>query len=266
MSRLIDKIRRAPWVLKQPLTRVPESNLAKISDLFIWRHSEDWKTSFELLNISGLFGENESYLVEILFFDMNGKVFFTHKINIEKCNRQILNISKILTEDFKGLIIGKYGTFAIFHSKTPKIVVQLKSFITERGYISYKYKNAPLYSYTHGNLDAIEKTNNTVTSIGGISFLPRKYCLQYQLLPNFEYDIALTNPCSSARKVVIKVISFNNQTIVDSLQVLIKPKASFVHSVKDLSTPSRVVIYSKMIMARPIVFTKQGGNMDVFHG
>ncbi len=48
-----------------------------------------------------------------------------------------------------------YGTFSIFHSHTPKEVTELGSFLTERGYVSYCYKGAPLRSYVHGNLDAI---------------------------------------------------------------------------------------------------------------
>ena len=63
----------------------------------------------------------------------------------------------------------------------PKIVTKLKSFIAERGYISYNYKKSALSSYVHGNLDAIEKSNNTLSPLGGVSFLHREYCLQHQL-------------------------------------------------------------------------------------
>ena len=266
VNRLMNKIKRVPWVFKQPLTRLPHNNLAKISDLFVWRCCKDWQTSFELLNLTNLFGETDDCQAEVYFFNIQGEVFHSQTVELNKGDRQILNISEVLTDNFQVSVIGEFGTFAIFHSRTPKIVTKLKSFIAERGYISYNYKKSALSSYVHGNLDAIEKSNNTLSPLGGVSFLHREYCLQYQFLPNFEYDIVLTNPCLKVQNVTLKILSFTGNKVINILQESIKPKGSFVYHIKNLSTHSRMIVHSKMIMARPVIFATKGNNMDVFHG
>ena len=94
----------------------------------------------------------------------------------------------------------------------------------------------------HGNLDAIDKSNSTLSPLGGVSFLPREYCLQYQFLPNFEYDIVLTNPCLKVQNMNIRIVSFSTNKVINVSQVSIMPKGSFVYHIKNLSTPKQNVL------------------------
>ena len=171
-----------------------------------------------------------------------------------------LNISKLLSE-LKNLP-SNYGTFCIFHKEIPNSVLKLQSFITERGYISYQYKNAPLRSYVHGNLDAID---DSLTPLGGSSFFNRQYNLQYLLMADKKYELALINTSSTNKKIKFEIVEFGNGIQIKE-SITLKPKQVFVSLIKDLSNPSRLIVESKMIMARPIVFCFSDDNMDVFHG
>ena len=266
MKNFIKRVGRASWTFKQSLTAVPKDKQTKISDLFVWRHNDVWKTSFELLNTAYLFGEYGVFQVDIVFFDTRGCVFFEKTIDLSNGDRQTLNISEILENNFKSGVIGGFGTFSVFHNNTPEIAIKLNSFVAERGYVSYRYKDSLLASYVHGNLDAIGKNDQGYVSLGSVSLLKRDYNLQYQLISDCEYDIVLTNPCSKPQKVTIRIFSFNHGRLIEVHHAKINSKAVIVHTLKKISESCRVSIESRMIMARPVVFIKKGGNMDVFHG
>ena len=266
MKNFIKRVGRAPWTFKQSLTAVPKDKQTKISDLFVWRHNDDWKTSFELLNIAYLFGEYGAFQVDIVFFDTNGNVFFEKTIDLLNGDRQTLNISEILENNFKAGVVGGFGTFSVFHHNTPEIVIKLNSFVAERGYVSYRYKDSLLVSYVHGNFDAIGKIDQSYISLGNVSLLTRDYNLQYQLLPGCDYDVALTNSCSKPQKVTIRTFSFNDGKIIGIFHTKINSRAVIVYTLRDLPESCRISIESKMIMARPVVFINKDENMDVFHG
>ncbi|MDC0239178.1 hypothetical protein OAK82_02240 [Candidatus Thioglobus sp.] len=260
ISNLLRKAKKAPWVLSQPLTNKPSDPLAVISDLFIWRDHQEWNTYFELLDLSSLFGDNDEHQVDIVFFDDNGNQFHQQSVELNGLHRQVLEISKLLSA--LDQLPCDYGTFSIFHQKVPDSVLSLESFIAERGYVSYQYKNTPLRSYVHGNLDAID---DSLMPLCGSSLLGRLYNLQYLLEPNKSYEIALTNASSVNKKTIFQVVDYNGIKQIEKCTTL-KPKQVFVFSIEDLSIVSRLIIKSKMIMARPVVFCFNNDNMDVFHG
>ncbi len=268
MNNLAQKIKKAPWVIKQPLTKVPSYNKAKISDLFIWRYDNNWQTFFELLDIASLFGDSSKHKVDIIFFNNHGKQIHKQQFKLNANKRNVLDISSILTSIKDIKTMGNFGLFCIFHNKTPDIITKLGSFITERGYISYQYKNAALRSFVHGNFDAISNTNNNINLelLSGNSFLVRKYNLQYLLLPNINYEIAFVNTSSKNKKITINIISLNNQKTIKTKGITIAPRASFIFVSGQITTNCRLVIKSKIIMARPVIFCFNNDKMDVFHG
>ena len=150
----------------------------------------------------------------------------------------------------------------ILHKKIPNSVLKLQSFIAERGYVSYQYKNAPLRSYVHGNLDAID---DSLAPLSGSSFLNRQYNLQYLLEMGKAYEIALVNASSKNKKVEFKVIDFNASIWMEKF-INLKPKQVFILPIKDIPNPSHLIIKSKIIMARPVIFSFNNDKMDVFHG
>ena len=180
-----------------------------------------------------------------------------------KLEKQILKISSIID---KVKSTGNIGTFAVFHSKIPNSIAQLNSWITERGYIGFQYKNAPLKSYVHGNYDAIAKTNNAFQLLGGVSFLYRKYQLQYLFLPKNNYEVVIVNPCSKVIRIKIQVISMKNGVILNTQVAKVNPRVPFIFLIEDIIDPCKIVIKSRLVMARPIVFSYNNNKGDVFHG
>jgi hypothetical protein len=260
ISNLLRKVKKAPWVLAQPLTKKPNNPQSVISDLFVWRCHQDWKTYFELLDLASLFGDEGQHQVDIVFFDSNGENFHQKSIELSGLYRQVLDISKLLST-LKQLP-SDYGTFCVLHKKIPNSVLKLQSFIAERGYVSYQYKNAPLRSYVHGNLDAID---DSLAPLSGSSFLNRQYNLQYLLEMGKAYEIALVNASSKNKKVEFKVIDFNASIWMEKF-INLKPKQVFILPIKDIPNPSHLIIKNKIIMARPVVFSFDNNKMDVFHG
>ena len=260
ISNLLRKAKKAPWVLNQPLTNKPSDSLAVISDLFIWRDHQEWNTYFELLDVASLFGDNDEHQVDIVFFDDNGNQFHQQSVELNGLHRQVLEISKLLSA--LDQLPCDYGTFSIFHQKIPDSVLSLESFISERGYVSYQYKNTPLRSYVHGNLDAID---DSLALLSGSSFLNRQYNLQYLLEMGKAYEIALVNASSKNKKVEFKVVDFNDSVLMEKC-ITLKPKQVFILPIKDISNPSHLIIKNKIIMARPVVFSFDNDKMDVFHG
>jgi len=260
MSNLLKKVKKIPWILGQRLTKKPRSSQSAISDLFIWRCNQDWDTYFELLDLASLFGEKGNHQVDIVFFDNNGDKFHQQIIELNGLCRKVLDISKLLS--VLSQLPSEYGTFCIFHKTIPNSILKFQSFIAERGYASYQQKNSPLRSYVHGNLDAID---DSLTPLSGSSFLKRTYNLQYLLETNKDYEIFLINANLKSKKINFTIVGFDNSIRMNE-NIIIKSKQVFLLPIKNLSSPSRLIIESKIVMARPVIYSFQGNDVNVFHG
>lgn len=156
MKQQIERARRALWTFRQPLTRIPRQKSATVSDLFMWRNSATWRTYFELIDVCGLFvdqSESRERAATLLVFDHTGVLIHEGRMDLLPNRRRTIDLST-----FTASSDSEYGTFCIFHSRTPEAVSSWGSFIAERGYVSYRYRDAPLRSYVHGNLDAVALT------------------------------------------------------------------------------------------------------------
>ena len=101
--------------------------------------------------------------VTLIFLDKDGALFHKKRVEAICCQRQTLELSSFIPESQ-----GAYGTFCVFHSITPDVVTSLGSYIAERGYVSYRYKENPLRAYVHGNLDAVAMPpGRTLLQLGG---------------------------------------------------------------------------------------------------
>ena len=67
LNNFVKRIKRAPWVLGQELTKKPVNKQSVISDLFVWRCNKDWDTYFELIDIAALFGNDSQHYIDIVF-------------------------------------------------------------------------------------------------------------------------------------------------------------------------------------------------------
>jgi hypothetical protein len=263
MKHYIEKLRRATWSYKQPLTHMPLVLDAPVSDLFVWRNSDEWETFFELTDLPALFAgrDNPGSTVTLIFFDTMGRICKEQIVQIQPVCRQTLSISEII-----GSAHGSVGTFSVFHTHTPQVLHALGSNLTERGYVSYRYRGAPLRAYVHGNLDAIARlSDKSLQLLGGQSIMRREYNLQHALAPLSNYELFIVNPTPKRQRIVCQTLSINDKKI-DAQVADLLPRGTHLFNVVPAQANQRVVISSHLIMARPLVFQIQDQRMDVFHG
>ena len=263
MNRHIERLRRAAWSYKQPLTHVPAASGATVSDLFVWRLSSEWETFFELTDMPSLFAsaEGKQAKVMLLFFDASGQLILEKMVETQPNRRNTLAISDIV-----GSGHGESGTFGFFHSHTPLSLCAFGSHLAERGYVGYRYRNAPLRAYVHGNLDAIARMpDQSLQLLGGRSFLGREYNLQHSLASNSVYHFGIANPTTQTQRIVCRTL-YADGKLCNSQSVDLASKGCHLFKVTPERAQQRIVIRSRLVMARPLVFRIQNQKMDVFHG
>ena len=118
---------------------------------------------------------------------------------------------------------------------------------------------------TGRKIRAFNVIDDGLALLSGSSFLNRQYNLQYLLEMGKAYEIALVNTSSKNKKVEFKVVDFNDSVLMEKC-ITLKPKQVFILPIKDVPNPGQLVIKSKIIMARPVVFCFDNDKMDVFHG
>lgn len=263
MRQHLERVRRGLWTFRQPLTHAPSSARASVSDLFVWRHSPQWHTHFELIDICGLFETGDAPReARIFLFDQLGRQCGETRVPVPANTRRTFDLSELTAR-----CGGEMGTFCVFHD-TPPAVAEWGSFLAERGYVSYRYRDAPLRSYAHGNLDAVAlNPDRGIQALGSGSFRAREYRLQHALTGPAVYEFALVNPTDHAQRVSCRIQSAHGAARVEALQATLAPLGCHVFRVEvDASRPARAVIESHLVMARPLVFRIQNGSADVFHG
>ena len=250
--------------LAEGLTRVPAVKESVISDLFIWRKTDEWRTFFELLDINKLINPNYQDIgnnyATFVFYDHTGGEIGRQKVPV-KPGRQTVDVSSMLSDGCKG-----WGTYACFHGKIPEAVSESGSFIAERGYSGYEWKNIGSRGYVHGNLDAIAMSTKGIEMLGTSWKDKLIYQLQHELTGPATYEFALVNPTQKKQKVefVTKNIF---QNIESHQETTLSSRASIVKRVElQEGEKLQFAIQSKMYMARPVVFRLQSHSMDVFHG
>jgi hypothetical protein len=261
--RTIERIRRAIWTWRQPLTIKPTDSDSSVSDLFVWRSSEEWQTFFELIDIASLFEENQNpRYVTLVIFNDNGIFIKEKKVILSPNKRQTLDVSAAI-----GRSHGEVGTFAVFHSAKLSIMTELGSHLAERGYISYLYRDAPIRAYVHGNLDAVaQRSDRSIELLGGCSFFNREYRLQHELQSSDLYELGMVNPTSVRQRCSIKFISIESGKITEENLDLPSGGTKLVALPENQPCSVRVVIQSKFVMGRPLVFRINNHKLDVFHG
>jgi len=264
MKLSFNRLRRVPWTFRQPLTRIPDYN-SSISDLFLWRRGEDWSTVFELINMPGIItGDIEAESpVELQAFDSAGKSIVIKKFNLQGAFRHQIEFDELFKD-----IDGQYGTFAIFHEAIPAQLQESGSFLAERGYTGYRFQQAPIFNYAHGNLDAVARELNGNTSrLESDSMLPRSYVLQYEFNPDGQNELALVNASSKGKKITFYVESMASGRVLAEFAELIPAGGCVLKNLHQVAEESfRIRIRSRLVMARPLIFVGNEHYRDAFHG
>ena len=251
--------------IPKKITLKPKSLKAVISDLFPIRNDSDWKTEFELLNVPGLIkGDNNTKIdhsVTLYFFDDNGNLLGNKHVFMNSTGRQTINLSEFLKNE-----LSEAKTFALFHDYDDYILLGSGSFLAERGYTGYEYKNSGVKGYVHGNLDAVALSGTQVQPLGNKSYIARTYTVQHQLIGPAKYEFIFTNPTSN--EVVIKpLLSGTGNNWVAQKYFRIPSLGARLYSI-DLNKENtyKVKFKSRLYLGRPVVFRTCNESMDVFHG
>ena len=266
MTAFIQRLRRVTWTYRQALTHMPSVAGAPVSDLFVWKRSPEWRTFFDLTNMPGLYDDGldskSGQKCCVRIFDSTGRQVAEHQYVPPLHGKKLLDISGLVsgTED-------PIGTFGVFHSHTPESASRLGCHLAERGYVSYRFRDAPLRSYVHGNLDAVSlNAAGGIEFLGGAGFRMREYRLQCELaVPGF-YEITIVNPTGRTQKIVCKVLLTSDGRQTGSETVCLPAGGCHIFNVKPVGQSSRVVIVSRLVMARPLIFHIENQRLDVLHG
>lgn len=268
MNRLMARAKRAIWTYRQPLTRIPQKAAAPVSDLFLWRKGTAWKTYFELTDMAGLYDAGAdtapagSRRTSIRLFDAAGRPIGQHEVEAPRFRRQQVDISALAAQCSDDV-----GSFCVFHAETPSSVAQLGSHLAERGYVSYRYGDAPLRAYVHGNLDAISLgPDGGLEFLAGASLLEREYRLQHELAGAATYELAVVNPSAKPCEIRCDVRQATDGSKVETLTARLSPGGSHLFRIVPDGIAKRVVIRSHLVMARPLIFRIEDQKLDVLHG
>jgi hypothetical protein len=264
MKRFFRKAKFAIFVPKG-ITKVPTSEKAVISDLFLLRNDLNWKTEFELLNVRGLIEGNNKVQpgdeATIWFFDEDGIKVGEKQIVIPDVGRFTIKFAEFVDAKFRSA-----KTFAVFHTKVPSVEVLERSYLAERGYTGYEYLGVGLKGYVHGNLDAAALADNKLEMLGNAGLLRRRYTVQHELTGPAEYEFFFTNPTPKAQKIVGYTRAVNGKfTKFGKLKLKSRGSGKFQVKVPAGET-SRFQIKSRLYLGRPVVFRVADQTMDVFHG
>lgn len=261
---LYRKFKFALWIPKK-ITRIPHYPGASISDLFPLRNDLDWKTYFELLDITGLVSGDNSRGVEkkarFVFFDKDGKQLGERLENMSSNGRKTIS----LDENFDSRTRFA-ASFSVFHDLKGLVSDIGSSFVAERGYTGYQLGNSDMRGYVHGNLDALAYEGGIVETLGNSGFVSRIYCVQHPLRGPARYEFFISNPTSRSVKVKIELRSSNMEWKCAQRLVLPSKGSRFFQIDKSEQTPSFVRIRSRLYLGRPVVFRITESGFDVFHG
>ena len=267
IKTIYKKLKRGLWTYKQPLSAKPKSLHNPVSDLFVWRQSNKWKTYFDLYDIGSFYSQmvkNKEVNAKIVFFNQAGKKIKEHTVKLKINQNSCIEISSFLKGEKDC-----YGTFAVFHSNIPDNFIEHKSYLTERGFVSYKNNNNQLRHYVHGNSDAISISNNISYLLGVSSILERDYKLQFNLTNTENYEFIVINYTNKQQKVLFKFLDVATDKEISVKKYFINPNGCCLCNF-DINYIGnfRLVISSKLVMARPFVFRFGIKNnfCDVFHG
>lgn len=237
----------------------PEIKKTSISDFFYFNVSNIFDTKLMLFNLSShvLPEIKQKERVKLFFYDDKGT-------NIAK-SEFTLNYQEtieILISDFVSNTQGSFFAFHIFNDFGD--LLKNHSYISERGYVAYKFKNS-LWSFMHGNHNAAYlDNNNNIHSILARSYLKKNYYSpQVSFLDQDEFELVFNNPTNETN--ILEIIEKDeNRKIIKRKNLEINSFGTKVY--RSQNKVNNIEIGSSLILNRPIIIKKYNENIDIFHG
>lgn len=224
------------------------SNNLSVSDAFLWRTDNGYKTKFKYTDILDLFYKIKNSRVELHFYSKNNELLKIDKIN----NLQLSNELEITDKYLNN--IQDYGVFYIYHFVDYKLPIDNKNIISNRCYLGYS-QNENIYSFVHGNTLAkftnIDSKAKTFTDIVKTSIFTNHYYTIQKYFENFDNnELFFSNPTSKIIKIYL------NKEIYK-----LKPGCSQI-----VNTKMKIITFkSNCLFLRPTVFSYKNGFVDVHH-
>ena len=156
----ISIILRNNFHIKEVNMNFKDYKCLSVSDCFLWRTDNNFKTVFKFSDILKVFQNINNSKVEIFFYSKDNK--FLKKIHIQN-----LEFSNEITIDEDFLNIKDYGNFYIYHFTNNQKISD--NIIANRCYLGFSQNNN-LSSFVHGNTFAKSKNINSKKKI------LKKYC------------------------------------------------------------------------------------------
>jgi len=247
---LITKIRNYTGIRPVALNNNNLTNNCTISDAFIWRTDNNFKTYFKYTDLLKLFFNKENSKIIVNFYDKKHNLIK----QINNKNIELSNTIEINKDFLKGL--EDYGVFYIFH----QLDEEINSSIRNSCYTGFSL-NDELPSFVHGNCPTLhmpiknynESDDKQTKDIVGLSlFQNKKYKIQNYFKNLSKLEIFLQNPTS--KKIKIKINNFSFE---------LNAKCSIIHDTSKLNT---IEIVSNCYFLRPIIFCYKNQYIDVHHG
>jgi len=219
-----------------------------ISDSFLWRTDQNFKTIFRFSDLLRFFYKLEKNNIEIIFFSKNYEL-------IKTLNIKTLSLNNELEIDKKLLGIEDYGIFQVYHKITQDMPPDKKIILLDKSYVGFS-KEKNFYSFLHGNIQTAGKElTGKKTFLNFVDRSVRKNKI-YQIQNNFEEfdktELIFTNP--SNKRIVFFVN--NKKFYLDS----------FNSTKVELQKEENIVrIKSNCNFLRPIIFNYKRNFFDVYH-
>jgi hypothetical protein len=226
---------------------IKDLKFSSVSDAFIWRTDNNFKTIFKFSDIFDIFFKIKKSYVKINFFSKTNQ--FIKSIEIKELNlSNQLSISSEFLNNIKD-----YGTFYIYHYTDE--VISENTVISNRCYSGYSQNNN-LYSFVHGNTMAkyeqLDNHSKKNTDIVKTSLIKNQIYRIQKYFDNFDKsELFFTNPTSN-------IIRFS---INDTNYRLEKGCCKII----DISSLKIISIKSNCMFFRPIAFCYKNKYLDVHH-
>jgi hypothetical protein len=258
-----DKIRTTLGI-QPPFVNRPISSKAAISDIFPWRVDDLWETQFDILNIPALLEADRQadQQIQLVIFNQSGD-----EIERTAIEAPATKAHKINLRDYLKGATGS-GTFSCFHTaQTNGLTQKYRSYIAERGYLSFRRKQDQLWSYVHGNQQAIAMNmkNNRLSFVGGSSKDEDIYRPQLTFEDCEKFEIVYANPTGKAQTISLRLFDRQGKTRAGG-DTLIPPRGIHVFSINNHDADIISVQNSSRVkMWRPVIFKFYESHFNVLH-
>lgn len=219
-----------------------------ISDAFLWRTDNGYKTKFKYTDILDLFYKVKNSWVELHFYSKDNMLIKIDKISKLNISNELEISSKYLND------LEDYGTFFIYHYSKNTSSLNKNDIICNRCYLGYSQNNN-LYSIVHGNtlgkFSSIFSNKKILTNIVKTSlFQNHTYTIQKYFDEFDKNELFFINPTSKTIKFRIKNKNFK---LKSNNTLLFETKSNLIS------------IKSNCLFLRPTVFSYKGNYVDVHH-